>query len=136
MNKHTKLAILVAPILAVIGYIASDYYVEYQANQPKIFQLTQQDTCSISEKKCLLISGDFKINIYNERNKTILNATFPLDEVTLFVVDNSNNAQPYAMSVKDNPYYWQTEVLLVPEQTLRLIAAIKGSKYIAEFQAK
>jgi len=33
MNKHTRTAFLVAPILTVIGYIAADYYEEDQAEK-------------------------------------------------------------------------------------------------------
>ena len=36
MNKHTRIAFMIAPILAVIGYIAADYYKENQANDDKI----------------------------------------------------------------------------------------------------
>ena len=134
MNKHTKLAILVAPILAVIGYIASDYYMEYQANKTQIFQLTLQKNCMISTKQCVLSSGDFKINIYREGTKTILNSTLPLDNATILLVDESNQSTAYTMQVKDNNYYWQANISLEPQQKLRLIASVKGGKYLAEFQ--
>ncbi len=134
MNKHTKLAILVAPILAIIGYIASDYYMEYKAKQPKIFQLTLQESCLIANKQCVLSSGDFKVNIYSEGNNTILNSTYPLDSATLLLVDKNNQTIIYDMQRKENSYYWQAKVVLKPQQTLRLITTIKGAKYLAELQ--
>ena len=40
MNKHTKLAFMVAPFLAIIGFIGADYYEESQADDYKIIQLS------------------------------------------------------------------------------------------------
>ena len=39
MNRHTKLALMVAPFLAILGYIGADFYEEDQASQEKIIQL-------------------------------------------------------------------------------------------------
>jgi hypothetical protein len=141
MNKHTKLALLVAPILAIVGYIASDTYIEYQVNQPEIFQLSAVDKCDIAAKACLLVSGEFKVSIYTEgdlSNKVVvINSTAPLNEVTLFVVNN-NQVQAYPLVQKNNRYYWQSQhpITLLTPQKLRLIAKVKGGHYIAEFTSQ
>jgi hypothetical protein len=140
MNKHTKLAILVAPILAVIGYIASDYYMEYKANQDKIFQLVNEGPCDILGHKCVLKSGDFKVNIYDEKGVTTVNSTYPLDNATLFLVNNHDQGTAYPLGMNDSPYYWYNETPLRKNlvntgktQKIRLITTIKGGKYLAEF---
>ena len=47
MNKHTRLAFMVAPILAVIGYIGADYYKEAEAEMTKIIQLVPEGHCDV-----------------------------------------------------------------------------------------
>jgi len=146
MGKNTKLAILIAPILAVLGYIAADYYEEYEANEIKIYQLVNEGPCDILNHQCVLKSGDFKVNIYDEKGITTVNSTFPLDNAILFIVDesapqNSQN-QAYPLSKNENLYYWQGKTPLRAQlensgkkQKIRLIASIKGGKYLAEFDA-
>ena len=140
MSKHTKLAILVAPILAVIGYIAADYYEEYQAKQSKIFQLVSDTPCDILAHKCVLKSGDFKVSLYDEKGITTVNSTFPLDKGTLFLVDTHDQGKAYPLGMTDSPYYWHAKTPLRERlektgktQKMRLIASIKGGKYLAEF---
>jgi len=140
MNKHTKVAILVAPILAVIGYIASDYYVEYNAKKAKFYQLVNDGPCDILGHKCVLTSGNFKLNIFDKKGITTVNSTFPLDNATLFLVDNHDQGKAYPLAMNDSPYYWQSKtplrkVLITTNKTqkIRLVASIKGGKYLAEF---
>jgi hypothetical protein len=143
MYRHTKLALLVMPFLAVGGYIASDIYLEHDAQQDRIYQLETVEHCDIINQKCILESGDFQINISDEAGTTIVNSTFPLDSATLFIVNSSNEATAYPMGMQDSPYYWQspTELRsLIPNQgdsyKLRIIANIKGGKYISEFYSQ
>ena len=140
MNKHTKLAFMVAPILAVIGFIAADYYAESQAQDLKIIQLQPEGDCDVINKSCVLYSGEFKVNISDEAGITEVNSTFPLDTATLFLVDKNDNMTPYPLGMKKSPYYWRNHTplgTLVPNQgdsyKLRLITSIKGGQYIGEF---
>jgi hypothetical protein len=143
MNRHTKLALLVMPFLAIGGYIASDIYLEHDAQQDRVYQLVTSGHCDIINQKCVLESGDFKINISDEAGTTIVNSTFPLDSSTLFIVSSSNDVTAYPMSMQDSPYYWQSATnirSLIPNQgdsyKLRIIANIKGGKYISEFYSQ
>ena len=137
MNKHTKLAIFVAPFLAVGGYILSDMYVENQAQELRIFNLKQEGNCNVIAKDCVLSAGDFKINVYDENGVTFINATYPLDKATLFLVDKNNQATSYPLAIKENAYYWGQNTPLSQssdsKQKVRLIAQIKGGQYISEF---
>jgi|TARA_R100001377_G_scaffold69343_1_gene44673 hypothetical protein len=140
MNKHTKLAFMVAPILAVVGFIAADYYEENEASANKIIQLTPEGHCDVANKNCVLISGEFKINVSDEAGVTEVNSTFPLDSATLFLVDKSDKMTPYPLGMKKSPYYWRSDTPLGglvankgDSYKLRLIAKIKGGQYIGEF---
>ena len=90
MNRHTKVALMVAPFLILGGYIASDFYLEKQAEQARIFKLVPFGHCDVINQKCILKSGKFEVNIYDKAGTTTVNSTFPLDSATLFLVDSSN----------------------------------------------
>jgi hypothetical protein len=143
MNKHTKTAFLIAPILAVIGYIAADYYQESDAKDEKIVELKTVDICDVINQQCVLKSGDFEVNVFDKNNQTTVNSTFPLDSATLFLVDQNNKATTYPLGMIENPYYWHSETDLRElagrsgqRYKLRLVINIKGGKYISEFETQ
>lgn len=143
MNKHLKLAFMVAPILAIVGFIAADYYEEHEASKNKIIQLSPDGSCDITNKNCVLISGEFKVNVSDEKGVTEVNSTYPLDSVTLFLVDKRNQMTPYPLGMKKSPYYWRGHTPLSgliankgDRYKLRLIAKIKGGQYISEFYSE
>ncbi len=140
MNKHTKLAFIVAPFLAIFGFIGADYYEEAKANDEKIIQLVPEGHCDIINQSCVLKSGKFKVNISDNAGITEVNSTFPLDSVTLFLVDKHDKLLSYPLGMKKSPYYWRshTELRKLVQNKgdsykLRLIAKIKGGQYISEF---
>ncbi|QUM81026.1 hypothetical protein HWV01_12405 [Moritella sp. 5] len=140
MNKHTKVAVLVAPLLAVLGYIASDYLIENDADKAKLITLIPESSCEVLAGGCVLISGDFKINVFDKAGSTVVNSTFPLDEAVLFLVDEDNTATAFPLSQVQSNYYWQAQTPLrelartSTSYKLRLIASIKGGDYISEFE--
>jgi len=143
MNKHTRTAIMVAPILAILGYIAADYYEENQAQQTKIVELIPFKDCDVINHKCILKSGDFEVNVFDKDNLTTVNSTFPLDNATIFLVDQNNNPTAYPLGMIQSPYYWHTKTNLREligdagqSYKLRLVANIKGGSYISEFYTK
>jgi hypothetical protein len=140
MNKHSKLALLVAPFLILGGYIASDFYLEHQADKQRVFNMVPFGHCDVINQKCILKSGDFEVNIYDEEGTTTINSTFPLDSATFFMVDNTGGASVFQLGMNDSPYYWRSKTPLrsyISEKgqkyKLRVIANIKGGQYIAEF---
>lgn len=141
MNKHTKTAFMVAPILAVIGYVAADYYEEGQADEEKFVELISDGNCDVINQECKLKAGDFEINVFNKNNRTTVNSTFPLDSATLFLVDSNNDATPYPLGMIQTPYYWHAETNLRElagnsgqRYKLRVVLNIKGGRYISEFE--
>ena len=140
MNKHTKTAVMVAPFLAIIGFIAADYYEEDQAEKEKVIQLVPFEDCDVINQECVLKAGDFEVNVFDKNNLTTVNSTFPLDKATIFLVDKYNNSTAYPLGTVQSPYYWHTETNLREligssgqSYKLRLVANIKGGSYISEF---
>lgn len=134
---------MVAPILAVIAYIAADYYEENQAKKEKVIQLTPFGDCDVINRQCILKAGDLEVNILNKNNLTTVNSTFPLDSATLFLVDKNNIPTTYPLGMIQSPYYWHAETNLREltgnsgqSYQLRLIVTIKGGRYISEFYTK
>lgn len=131
---------MVAPFLAILGYIGADFYKENQAQQSKVIQLVPEGHCDVINQSCILASGEFKINVSDEAGVTEINSTFPLDSATLFLVDQSDKMTPYPLGMQKSPYYWQSPTQLRSlasskgdSYKLRLIAKIKGGQYISEF---
>ncbi|RKF13762.1 hypothetical protein DBZ36_18505 [Alginatibacterium sediminis] len=140
MNRHTKVALMVAPFLILGGYIAAEFYLDYQAKQERIYVMKPLGHCDVINQKCVLESGEFQINVSDKDGVTEINSTFPLDTATLFLVDSTDKATPYPLGMQQSPYYWQspTELrALAPNPgdsyKLRIIATIKGGRYLGEF---
>ena len=143
MNKHTKTAFMVAPILAVIGYIAADFYEEDQAAEEKVIELIPSEECDVINHECILKAGDFEVNVFDKNNLTTVNSTYPLDSATIFLVDSNSNATPYPLGMIQSPYYWHAETNLRDlagysgqGYKLRVVLKIKGGKYISEFDTE
>lgn len=131
---------MVAPILALIGYIAADYYEEDQAEKEKVIQLVPFGDCDVLNQQCILKAGDFELNVFDKDNLTTVNSTFPLDSATIFMVDKNNQPTAYPLGMIQSPYYWHTKTDLRKligdsgqRYKLRLVANIKGGRYISEF---
>jgi hypothetical protein len=140
MNRHLKMAFMVAPFLAILGFVGADYYEESEAAKEKVTQLKPEGHCDIINKSCVLKSGEFKVNISDEGGITEVNSTFPLDTATLFLVDNEDNMTSYPLGMQKSPYYWRSKTQLRgfvsnkgDSYKLRLILKIKGGQYISEF---
>jgi hypothetical protein len=140
MNKHSKLALLIAPFLILGGYIASDLYIENEADKKRVFHLEPSGNCDVINKSCILKSGEFEVNIFDEAGITTVNSTFPLDTATLFLVSKNEEVTAYPLGMLDSAYYWKSPTELRQlvstkgaKYKLRLIANIKGGQYISEF---
>jgi hypothetical protein len=140
MNKHLKMAFMVAPFLAILGFVGADLYEENKAAEEKITQLAPEGNCDIINQSCVLRSGEFKVNISDEAGVTEVNSTFPLDTATLFLVDKQDKMTVYPLGMQQSPYYWHSKTQLREfvshkgdSYKLRLVLKIKGGQYISEF---
>lgn len=143
MNRHLKVAFMVAPILLVLGWGGADFYEESKANETRFIELKPEGHCDVINESCVLKSGEFKVNVFDKDGVTVVNSTFPLDTATLFLVDENDKMTTYQLGMKLTPYYWSRETplrQLVSNKgdgyKLRLLAQIKGGQYISEFYTK
>ena len=143
MNRHLKVAFMVAPILLVLGWGGADFYEESKANETRFIELKPEGHCDVINESCVLKSGEFKVNVFDKDGVTVVNSTFPLDTATLFLVDENDKMTTYQLGMQLTPYYWSRATplrQLVSNKgdgyKLRLLAQIKGGQYISEFYTK
>jgi hypothetical protein len=143
-SKHVITALIVTPILSLIGYFAADYYVSERPQQAKAgesYQLVQLPNCRYASGKCVLKNGDFKVVITGDAEENgglylRLESEFALDDVYVSVVPEADTDEaPMQMkSLSDDRKNWQVS-MFVPnaiEQSLRLVVTTDGAVYYAE----
>ncbi len=144
-NKHVIVALIVAPILAIIAYFSVDYFVAEQPHKAKVgnaYELIAKPNCRYASGKCELKNGDFEITLkaeYPDSDKTILLeiiSNFALDAVKIAII--SPEQPPVAplqmQALNKEKTLWQIE-LEQPESTdskIRLVALLDKVKYYAE----
>ena len=142
MNKHTKMAIFIAPFLIVGGYIAADYYAEDQAKTKTLFELSLNEHCNLLNSACTLSNKQLTLTLSHQNGVTQIESNHPLEEVTLSFVDKNNKEISYQMNGKKNKQHWQaiTQASSLLRQTselkIRLISIINGGYYYSEFYSR
>ncbi|MGI9235638.1 MAG: hypothetical protein ACR2RD_18555 [Woeseiaceae bacterium] len=142
-NKHVVVAMLVAPILAIMAWFAMDYFLSERphASQPGAdYRLIAKSNCRYDSGECDLRNGDFELSL---RATEIAAATvtlsmqsrFPLQQAAIGFIDNDTLAAPSKMtSIGSNPTQWSA-VLALPAgdpSTLGIVVSSNGSNYFAE----
>lgn len=88
-NKHVIVAMLVAPILALISYFSVDAVVAekpHAAQAGEHYSLLEKPNCRYNSGKCELKNGDVELTIKpewitNQRLRLTINTTTPLNNV-------------------------------------------------------
>ncbi len=119
-NKHFIVALIVAPILAIIAYFGVDAYVSekpHKAVEGKAYPLVAKSNCRYESGKCTLDNGDISVSIVSipADNKDLINlqlsSGLPLQGVKMALVTGSNSQAPIAMRSNNNEgTEWQTTV--------------------------
>lgn len=143
-NKHFVVAMIVAPILAVIAYFGVDRAVSeppQKAVAGQDYPLVAASNCRYSSGRCTLKNGDFKVFISTEfhSDKILslkLEALHPLQRARLALVpDAAANYPPLEMQqVEGDPQHWVITTTLPEsaEPLLRMVVEADGSSYFGE----
>lgn len=145
-NKHLAAAMVIAPILAVITYLAVDFKVSEKpqpAQAGKSYKLAVQSNCRYQSGSCTLKNNDVKIHIRAQRqsNDVIalqLDSDNPLQNVLISPSNGLTDIPPKSMQLQaDANDIWYTELVLtdVAGMKLRLAVSLAGAHYFAEFPA-
>lgn len=146
MNPHKLIAIIMAPLLGIAGFILAGYYLqEDDAKNPKHY-LTAQTPCQFASA-CLLTTDDIAIQLtmdhtgqeHNDLHISVESDT-PLEDVTLSINDGSWESDPVTLSGTEMNKHWEITGVWPPQLNtestlnLRLAVFINKALYFAEFQ--
>jgi hypothetical protein len=143
-NKHVVIAMLVAPILAVIAWYGVDAIVAERAEsaQPgSAYPLVARSNCRYESGQCDLVNHDFKlvirvVEIRPGRITLALESEFPITNATLSLVsdDDETLATVARGREPDSLVQWQATIAAdaVPAAILRVAVTVQQSVYFAE----
>jgi len=142
-NKHVVIAMIVAPILSVLAWIAVGQLGGEQPREAKpgeSYPLVEQSNCRYVSGACDLRNEDFKLRLTLDRGAAgpefVLTSSHPLQGVILSVgVPEQNALEPTAMRPSDGQgLLWRIVVNDIPEasERIRLVARASDSSYYAE----
>jgi hypothetical protein len=140
-NKHLLIAMIVAPVLAVLAWIAAGQLAgeEPQAAVPgESYPLVEKSNCRYPSGACDLENAEFRLRLTAAATgggEVLLSSTHPLDGVVLGVGLPAEETLPATMhSADDRGLEWRLELGSAPgpAQRIRLVALAGGSSYFAE----
>jgi hypothetical protein len=143
-NKHVVVAMLVAPVLAVLAWYGVDYMVAERAQvaQPgETYPLVARSNCRYESGACDLVNSDFKLTVrpvklLPEETELQLESPFKLAQATLALVQGDSEFVGTAIAGEASG----TDTLLSvtipafadPAATLRIAVTVNESVYFAE----
>ena len=143
-DKHMVVAMLVAPVLAVLAYYAIDALVG-EKPQPAVegesYPLVEMPGCRYGSGRCALENGDFVLElrpaeVAGGRLTLTMRSAHPLEGAMIALVENSGDDSPPAamQPTSGDGLGWSVKILRPdPERhRLRLVASSAGSLYYGD----
>lgn len=138
-NKHIVIALIVAPILALLSYFGVDNLVSEKAQKAvagESYPLVAKSNCRYTSGKCTFQNGNFELNLSIKNNNTlIVNSPFPLSEVEASLLDNQGNTSKlYFVQDTDQGTQWSQKIMseITPQSVIRLVTIASESVYYGE----
>lgn len=142
-NKHIIAALLITPVLAVLGYVAVDRLVAekpHAAVAGESYRLVAKSNCRYSSGRCDLANGDVKLTVTltDAKGQTTIgvSSAVALDgiKVSLGNALNADSVPVELRAVAGDPHQWQAAFAIpfTGQEMLRIVAAAAGSYYYSE----
>lgn len=147
-NKHFIVALLVAPILAIIAYFGVDIAVSekpHAAKKGQSYKLVSKSNCRYTSGLCDMENGEFKIQFRSENLNTqsldlSLKSAFPLAGVKLSLVQSQDQqGNPTDMIASDSTSQNWRISLPAPtsdEDWLRVVIQADETLYYGDTQTR
>lgn len=138
-NKHVIVALIVTPILAVLGWLATDMLVAekpHVAVKGESYPLVEKSGCRYAGGECELANADFKLALaMPEPGLLAINASHPLEGVKVALGQSGeHSARPVSLTMDDaEGKRWRGTVgFPEPGDRFHLVASAGGAIYFAE----
>ena len=142
-SKHVVVAMLVAPVLAIIAWFAVDYLVAetpHAAKAGAVYSLVAKPNCRYNSGQCDLKNADFELTlratgVTAAGAELELESKFSLQNATIALVDTGNERQPTSMVRTDaGGQRWRGTIPrpVGDESTIRIAVIAKETAYYAE----
>jgi hypothetical protein len=143
-NKHFVVALLVAPILALISYFSVDAAVSEKPHAAKSgseYQLVEKPNCRYSSGHCQLKNGDFELELKGTWQDDVhlqleLESEFPLEGVVAVQIDPTDSqAIPAQMiALNDSRTRWGMTLVnpSIEQSRIRLAASSNKTLYYGD----
>lgn len=141
-NKHVVMAMIVAPILALISYFATDYAIgeKPSALEPgQSYPLVARSNCRYASGVCTLVNGDLEVKLSlahteDGQPKLQVYSNQALDGLRLAFAQNAQESTPaFPVKTKSNAKHWQVDLSADSAQMdeLRLAMLSTGATFYA-----
>lgn len=142
-NKHVVVAMLVAPVLAIMAWFAVDYFIgerPHAAKDGAAYTLVAKSNCRYDSGQCDLGNSDFSLSLRPVSVTAVsiqleLTSAFPLESAALGLVDNGAELLPSPMSSMANDALRWTAQIDRPSRAdaaIRLAVTAQGATWYAE----
>jgi len=140
MNRHVKLAIMIAPFLAIGGYIATDYYDKYQNDKKRYHNLKVEGKCNIDTGPCLLKGAGLILEYTIQGELTNIEANYPLGSAAIGM-KVSENDKPFNLKPKTDKKNWSISTstykhpAAINSDAVRIVVTAKDHTFFSEFSS-
>lgn len=142
-NKHVVVAMLVAPVLAIMAWFAIDHFVGEKPHAAKpggTYSLLARSNCRYDSGQCDLVNGDFELTlrpmeITSSSVSIELVSKHALQRATIGVFTGDAGAPPSAMAAADaTSTRWSASISrpASDDSALRIAVVAGGATYYAE----
>lgn len=141
-NKHVVIAMLVAPILAIMAWYAVDEFIGEKpraAAEGQSYPLIEMSNCRYASGRCGLENEDFKLEITLAPTaagaQLQLASAHALDGVMISIAAADHQAAPEPMQADNSTgRHWSLALNQMPDprQRIRLVAGRGGSSWFGE----
>ena len=139
-NKHVIIAMLVAPVLAVLAWFAAGMLAGERpapAEVGQAYPLLEKSNCRYPSGACDLENEDIRLSLSPGPSgaELVLRSSHPLDGVVLGIAGSGEDVPPAVMRSSDGQgLEWRLMVAAMPgvEKRIHLVAMAGGSSYFAD----
>lgn len=138
-NKHVVVALIIAPILAVLAWLAIGNLL---GEQPHIaetgvsYPLVARSNCRYDSGRCDLENEDFGLSLHIDKSiALVVSSEHPLRGVMVSVSDASMQIVPSPMrAISSDGMHWRLQLQQLPHanDVIRLVAATEHNSYYGE----